>query len=208
MIKSISFDEGEILRDINLLYLNSRGVQLDPTYSAGNIYKNNKFPEPIIRMDLNPQSPGVEKFDVRDLPFQDGQIRSILFDPPFVDGNTKGTLTGRTQVRFGGAYSVNELWTLYNDSLVELYRVLRKGGILIFKCQDIVSGRMNYFSHSYILNAANKAGFYAKDLFILLAEKRMSSSNWDKQFHARKFHCYYWVFSKQKMKAVNHFLNL
>lgn len=212
MIKSYSHNEGEILRSIDELYLGSRGIQLDPTYSRGNIYKLNGLREPSVKLDLNPDPgfPDVERCDVRDLPFEDGSIESVLFDPPFLDGFTTGKTNkgGVTLNRFGGAYSMNELFIMYRDALVELHRVLQKKGHLIFKCQDIVSGRMNYFSHCYVMNAANAAGLYAKDLFILLNDNRMIASNWQRQFHARKYHCYYWVFSKQKIKAVNHLYGL
>ena len=41
-------------------------------------------------------------------------------------------------------------------------------GILIFKCQDKVSSGKQYMSHVFIINEAEKLGFYTKDLFILL----------------------------------------
>jgi hypothetical protein len=42
-----------------------------------------------------------------------------------------------------------------------------------------------------------EAGWYPKDLFILLAKNRLIA-NWQKanQKHARRYHCYYWVFKK------------
>lgn len=109
--------------------------------------------------------------------------------------------------RFGSVHRMADLWQWYEICLHEFYRVLKKGGIVVFKCQDVVSQRANFFSHCYVLNAANKNGFYAKDLFILTAKSRIRGT-WKNQNHARKFHSYFWVLSKQKIKVVNHLQNL
>lgn len=55
-------------------------------------------------------------------------------------------------------------------------------------------------SHVFIINEAENAGFYTKDLFVLLAKNRIVA-NWQKnQKHARKFHSYFLVFEKKKSK--------
>jgi len=57
-------------------------------------------------------------------------------------------------------------------------------------------------SHVFIINEANKIGFYCKDLFILLAKNRLVA-DWQlkNQKNARKFHCYFLVFVKNKKKV-------
>jgi hypothetical protein len=71
--------------------------------------------------------------------------------------------------------------------------------VLIFKCQDKVSGGKQYFSHCFIKEEAEKIGFYPKDLFILLAKNRIMA-DWqvENQKNARKFHSYFWVFEKSE----------
>ncbi|MBU2039950.1 MAG: cob(I)yrinic acid a,c-diamide adenosyltransferase, partial [Gammaproteobacteria bacterium] len=93
----------------------------------------------------------------------------------------------------------DELKTMYSNSLKEFYRILCLDGIVIFKCQDVVSGGLNLFSHCWIMYEAIKHGFYPKDLFILLAKNRITDGR--KQQHARKFHSYFWVFKKTKCKV-------
>ena len=79
----------------------------------------------------------------------------------------------------------------------EAYWVLKPDGILIFKCQDKVSSGKQYMTHVFVMNTAVATGFYPKDLFILLANNRLVA-DWQKrnQKHARKMHCYFWVFQK------------
>ena len=87
----------------------------------------------------------------------------------------------------------------YRDALKEAYRVLKPGGVLIFKCQDKTSSGKQFFSHCFIWQAAIDAGFYPLDLFILLAKSRLVA-DWQRtnQKHARKYCCFFWVFSKAK----------
>ena len=47
-IRSISFDETEIIEDILRLHIESGQIELDPTYSTGNFYKKLSIkPKPI-----------------------------------------------------------------------------------------------------------------------------------------------------------------
>ena len=58
-------------------------------------------------------------------------------------------------------------------------------------------------SHVFVMNEAVKAGFYPKDLFILLAKNRITA-DWQtrNQKHARKFHSYFWVFEKNGKEVM------
>jgi DNA modification methylase len=87
------------------------------------------------------------------------------------------------------------------NSLKEFYRVLKDDGILIFKCQDKVSGGRQYFSHVFIINQAEQMGYYTKDMFVLLAKNRMTPK-WQvkNQKNARKFHSYFLILQKSKKK--------
>lgn len=91
----------------------------------------------------------------------------------------------------------------YYNTLKELFRVCEKGGFVVVKCQDTVSGGKNHFSHVMVMNMALELGFYPKDMFILTAKMRINSfgGRWNKQEHARKYHSYFWVFEKIKPKV-------
>jgi SAM-dependent methyltransferase len=203
MIKSISYDQAEIIKNILELHAPNHLIDCDATYSTGNFYKNNGIEKPKYKFDIMPQLDEVQYADSRNLPLENESISCMMFDPPFL-ATTGTSLTidngsNKINKRFGVYPSESALHSFYIDSLKEAYRVLKENGILIFKCQDKVSSGKQYMSHCFIYNEAIRQGFYAKDLFILLAKNRIVA-NWQtkNQKNARKFHSYFWVFQKSK----------
>ena len=204
MIKTVYESDQEIICNILDLHSPNGCIDLDPTYSTGRFYKSGIIKEPKLRFDIEPRDVRVIESDVRDLPLGDESIQTTVFDPPFLATTgpslkkSEGNVINR---RFGVYPNEKELHQFYIDSLKELYRVTKQGGILIFKCQDKVSSGTQYFSHVFIHDEAQKVGWYAKDLFILKAKNRIVA-NWQRnQKHARKFHSYYWVFQKSSKKV-------
>ena len=207
MIKSISYDQSEIIKWILQLHVPKGKIDCDPTYSIGNFYKNTGIESPLYKFDINPQIDGVEYGDSRDLPLGDSSINCIMFDPPFL-ATTGKSLTENNDnniinKRFGVYPSELELHQFYVDSLKEAYRVLESKGILIFKCQDKISSGKQYMSHCFIHDEAVKIGFYPKDMFVLLAKNRLVA-DWQlkNQKNARKFHSYFWVFEKTNKRIL------
>ena len=196
VISTIGFDQHQMISDICNLHLNGC-IELDPTYSKGVFYKNGKVPQPVYKFDLYPQTADTKKASAESLPFLPNSLNSIMFDPPFVVGYTKEKPTGIIGERFHGFRYIKDLWNWYDACLKEHYRILKKGGKLVFKCQDTVSSGKQWLSHVHIINEAEKLGFYTKDLFVLLAKSRLIGHNHSNQQHARKFHSYFLVFEKK-----------
>ncbi len=201
IIKSIGYDQKEMIADILKLHCPS-GIDLDCTYSTGNFYKNAPYAEPTYKSDTEPAFDDVIKADARALPFEDNSFKCVMFDPPFLTGNPKHPKNlGLMRKRFSYFPSMKELWKFYTDALKELYRVLQPNGILIFKCQDLTESKQ-YLSHVYVVNEAEKAGYYVKDLFVLLAKSRLIGHNNQYQKHARKFHSYFFVLEKKNKPCI------
>lgn len=208
IIKSIGFDEGEILKNIMELHC-PYGFELDPCFSIGSFYRKNGIIPPMFKFDIKPQARGVVQASAENLPIDDGMINSIMFDPPFLSSSgdsmeSKDDNVNIMAKRFSVFKTMGELWNWYDECLVEFSRVLKDGGVLVFKNQDTVSSAKQYFSHVRIMNKAVEVGFYPKDLFILLAKNRIIGGNHANQQHARKFHCYYWVFEKKSCPINYH----
>lgn len=198
-ISTISYDQGEILRNIVSLHC-PEGIELDPTYSKGNFYKLNGIEEPLEKFDLYPQTDDTLRASADNLPHWNDSISSIMFDPPFIAGHTKNKPTGIIGERFHGFPSVSSLWEFYDASILEFWRILQPGGVLVFKCQDTISSGKQWLSHVHIINVAEQIGFYTKDLFVLLAKNRIIGHNHKRQKHARKYHSYFIVFIKPVRK--------
>ena len=196
IIPSIGYDQHEILLDIMELHC-PKGFELDPTYCEGGFYRHSGVPRPQYCFDIKPHRPECEQSDCRHLPLEDKSIRSAIFDPPFFATTWKSSSRGLMPIKYSCCESMPELHQLYEDSLRELYRVLFPQGVLIFKCQDSVHGRQNYFTHVWVCNKAEEIGFQAIDLFIKLNKSAPIPWNFQTQHHARKMHSYFWVFKKK-----------
>lgn len=195
IISSTNFDQHEIIKNIISLHC-PEGIDLDPTYSKGNFYNKSGIEKPIHKFDLFPQTEDTIKSNANNLPFKDGSINTIMFDPPFIVGHTKDKPSGIIGERFHGFRYIKDLWDWYSECLIEFQRILKPGGTLIFKCQDTVSSGKQYFSHLFIMNHVEHLGMYNKDLFILNAKNRIIGHNHKNQIHARKYHSYFIVIKK------------
>lgn len=202
IVKSISYSQTEIIKNILQLHVAEHKIDCDPTYSKGNFYNNTGIEQPKYKFDIKPQSNDVEYADCRQLPLGENSLKCIIYDPPFLATTGKSLQSPLKQnniinKRFGVYPSEKELHQFYVDSLREFHRVLQNNGILIFKCQDKISSGKQYMSHVFIMNRAVEIGFYPKDLFVLLAQNRLTA-DWQmqNQKNARKYHCYFWVFQK------------
>jgi len=204
LVRNISYDQSEIIRNILRLHVPGGKIDCDPTYSTGAFYNGTGIEVPELRFDIKPQAEGVIQADARHLPLEDESISCMMFDPPFLATTGKSLTEGQGNIinrRFGVFPDEQSLHRFYVEAMVEAHRVLKPQGILIFKCQDKVSSGKQYWSHCFIMNEAVKIGFYPKDLFILLAKNRLVA-DWQarNQQHARKFCSFFWTFQKSNKR--------
>jgi len=185
----------------------------DVTWGRGVFWKNvPKDDYEIIGTDI---AMGV---DCRNLPYEPESLDCVVLDPPYMEGfyrkdNSHKAGSG-THSALAQAYSngdeVNsdsdntgtKKWhaavtDMYFKAGVEAYRVLKKKGVLIVKCQDEVSAGKQWFTHVEIINELEKKGFYSKDLFVVMRMNKPAVSRLKKQVHARKNHSYFLVFIKK-----------
>ncbi len=213
LVKSVYGSNYEMIKNIMDLY----GIEqfdLDCTYSKGNFWKDIKGPK--HKTDLYPINESVIEANSENLPFENNSMKSIMWDPPFVivgSGNShRNSKEGSSIIakRLEGYVTYDDLKSNYYNTLKELYRITEEGGFVVMKCQDTVSGGKQYFSHVMVMNMAYRIGFYPRDLFVLTSNVRVNAFNgtkWTKQYHARKYHSYFWVFEKVNPKVKYDFIN-
>ena len=228
IIKSVNYNQHAILRDILDLHCGGAATfDCDITISKGNFYgkfkrtiqekqedgciieKQEEFeiPLPKYKFDVSPQIEGCEKLDPwGPIPLPDNSLDSICIDLPFVispmncpslQEENKNCLIAR---RFSGYYPRYQLFDSYEHWLQECYRVLKPGGILVWKSQATVSGSIQLMTPYYSCRVAEELGFYILDEFILVSKNRLISSKVVNQQHARKYHSYFHVFQKNNPK--------
>lgn len=188
------------------LYVPIGSLVADVTYGKGIFWKN--VPSEHYQLKATDLSTGV---DCRNLPYADGSIDCVVLDPPYMEGllrHTADHLAGTGSYRtFRETYSNGEgvkdgpkwhqaVLDLYFKAGREAYRVLRKKGILIVKCQDEVSAGKQNLTHVEIINEYASLGFRTEDLFVLVRTNNASVSRLVKQIHARKNHSYFLIFIK------------
>lgn len=226
VIKSISYNQHEILYNIINLHNNGQPFDCDPTYSKGNFYgtftvtKSDgremviEVPQPIHKFDVYPQVDGVVQIEpLGQLPLEDNSISSICIDLPFLlgcgesvknmDENKKrNNLMHR---RFAYYYPLSALLESYKHWITESYRVLKEGGICVFKCQNVITASKFLGTPYYSKLIADSVGFDMLDEFVLLAKNRLISGKIKKQQHARSFHSFFLVFKKSHKMKVPYF---
>ena len=196
VVRSVYDTNAEILAGIEKLHCPG-GFECDMTYGNGAFWKGRERPKYCF--DITPLHEGVIQADSQMLPLEPNTLRNCVFDPPFLtyvnygrDHNSKVAMT----TRFGGYYRYEELEDHYRGTLSEAWRVLKPGGVMVFKCQDVIHNHRMHCTHVNVCNWAEYEGFRLLDLFILPAKSRMPGPQKGTQRHARVFHSYFLVFVK------------
>ena len=193
MIGTVNDDQGQILFDIITLHNNLLPFEVDLSWGNGGFWKNPRAPIlPKIRMDLLPTGNLIA--DVEFLPFKSRSLHSVVFDPPFIHAPGKDSIMGK---RFSGYPSQKALMAMYRRAGSEIYDALAPGGLLVWKCQDIVESGKQVWNHCKIIDWCGYLGFELIDLFILTASNRPVGHNHGRQVHARKHHSYFLCFRKK-----------
>lgn len=188
----------ELIAAVAGLYLTDGDVVADVTYSSGRFWKRvNLSRYQFLPSDLIPHKPGVAACDFRALPYRDGSVDALIFDPPYIHSPGKGMLKDRYNGRATtDMITYADIMQLYQDGMTEATRVLRDGGQLWVKCKDTLASDRQRWSHITIFELAEKLGLYPRDLFLLVppAPSSVTTGRWARQIHARKVHSYLWIF--------------
>lgn len=193
----------DLFPDILRLYVDDGAEILDATYGRGVFWRN--IPEDkynVTRNDID-IGRGDVHHDFRSLPSSwDNHYDVAVLDPPYL--YTGGFNTLRDSIDRGyrnrararsGIHGVAAVHQMYAQGMIEMYRVLKKGGFLIIKCMDqVMSGRQTWM-HIEMQRLAEILGFKPKDLFVMVANSTPTMRH-RRQLHARRNHSYFLVLNK------------
>ncbi len=183
------------------LYVRPGSLVADVTFGRGVFWK--KVPAESYRVLPTDLRTGV---DCRSLPYEDGAIDCVVFDPPYM--HTPGGSAHANHQNYEGYYRNNDTpngtGAKYHEAVLQLYfeaareaaRVLKDGGIYVVKCADEVCANRQRLTHVEIINELASQGFTIEDLFIVVRVTKPGMSRVVKQVHARKNHSYFLVFRK------------
>lgn len=179
------------------LYVAPGAVVADTTYGQGVFWRN--VPAGLYALRPTDLKTGI---DARHLPYENGTVDAVVFDPPYMHSSGGGAHEGHQN--FEGYYRNNKregsgheaVLRLYFQAAEEAARVLKPDGIYIVKCQDEVCENRQRLTHVEILNKLCSEGYIAEDLFVLLRNGKPGVSRMLKQIHARKSHSYFLVLRK------------
>jgi hypothetical protein len=193
----------ELFPQILSLYVKPGSAIADITYGQGIFWKS--VDSKKYRLRKSDLSTGT---DSRKLPYPDGSIDCVVFDPPYMHtpGGTAhvGHQNFEQYYRNNGASSSKKyhdaVLDLYFQTAAEVHRVLKEHGVFIVKCQDEVCANQQRLTHVEIINYYATLSFCVEDLFVLVRQNRPGVSRIVKQIHARKNHSYFIVFWKKSGK--------
>lgn len=186
-------DNSVIVREAIDLYVKDGQNVADVTFGKGVFWRKvdtdkfNFFPSDMRTLPDKP-------YDFRHLPYEDGMMDVVVFDPPYAHNPGNMMVEDSYQNSSTAGMYHDDILKLYEDGMVEGVRVLKSGGQLWVKCKDELESSIQRWSHIEILLMANKMGLYAKDLFVLTQKAPALIQH--KQKHARKNHSYLWIFEK------------
>lgn len=122
------------------------------------------------------------------MPYFDGTIDALIFDPPYMHNSGSAFEKIRTLYQSNNGNHAAVIRT-YNEGILEASRVLRGGGIILVKCQDEIEDHKQKLSHVEVIDILKLCGFEIVDLFVLVS-KGFPPVRVKEQKHARKNHSY------------------
>jgi len=193
----------QVFPHILSLYVELGSTVADVTYGKGVFWRH--VPNDVYKLLPSDISEGT---DCRRLPYEDGSIDCVVFDPPYM--HTPGGSAHRNHQNYEEYYKNNKanstkkyheaVLDLYFTSAKEAWRILKEGGVYIVKCQDEVCANRQRLTHVELINELESNGFISEDLFVVVRAGKPGVSRILKQVHARKNHSYFLVFIKPKGK--------
>lgn len=184
-------DNAALMTSVAALWIAEGDVVVDANWGKGVFWKN--LPGmPTHRHDI-----AQDGVDCRNLPYEDGTIDVVVLDPPYraTHGSKdfKAPLAGCYGLGTENLETINDVLALYEGALKEAARVVKRGGRVLVKCQDLSYNHRLHLVTLDVMRLMVESGFEFADQFILANATRLTSSVWKTQERARRAHSVMWV---------------
>ncbi len=203
MLSARVTSNASVFADVLRLHVPAGSRVAEVTYGQGAFWR--AVPAGEYRLTPSDLKTGV---DCTRLPYADDSFDAVVLDPTYMEGlfrpATGQHAGGGTHAAFRSRYSTGAaseggpryqetVVDLYRRAEIEAYRVLRRRGIFIVKCQDEVSAARQRLTHAELVNEVLRA-VPGRGLARRGAGRPPGVSRIKRQLHARKNHSYFLVF--------------
>jgi phage N-6-adenine-methyltransferase len=198
VVTSYQSNNDHLMAQVARLYFRTGDRIADVTYGRGRFWRLTD----MTQYDFHPSdllTVPERPYDFRDLPYRSREFDVHVFDPPYMhhpparrylDTDYKNSETTK-------GFSHDDIIRLYRDGMVEGWRILKPGGLMLVKCKDEIERGLSRMSHIELHDIALKElGMEVQDLFVLT--QKVLLVRFRNNDHARKNHSYLWVFRKEK----------
>lgn len=186
VLSTVAGTNAELMEQVARLWISPGDVVLDVTYGNGVFWRN--LPDiKVLGTDLE------TGIDCRALPYDDASADVLVFDPPYQPLHGQPDRTFGVGTSYGlavaGLQTISDVMLLYSRGLGEAARVVRRGGRVLVKTQDLTYNHRLHLTHLDVLRRMVRAGFDLADMFVLLNRSRMPQPT-RRQQRAHRAHSY------------------
>ena len=159
----------------------------DPTYGQGHFWRGSV--RQVFAGDACPDRARDCRLDFRALPFGDGSVDVLIYDPP-LQPQTSRVVPGERERRFTHmGNGVDQLRAIMTEGLHECRRVARLG--LIVKVQDYIHSHRPVWMSLWVWDALGTPYDF---LTLRQQTPKMRASNWKGQRSVWRNHSTFWVY--------------